>query len=253
MLERFFLSAALVGVAMGQSASPREVEYQSMAACPGCASPLFDKGYFIQLKDNPGMPPDGYDLWAPDGSLSYHVEILAPDGTHGRLRDVAIDTDGAAIVAMSYGGYGGMGRIKGGGISIVDPSGKQTQFIATDRWLPAHLCFGPDHSIWVSGTQFAPLREGDHIDRSLSSGYQLVRKYSRDGKMIGEFLPRSTFPPGLSPADAGSIRAAENRIGVLVYPGDLANFPEWIELDLDGRLMGRWKLGPDTAFDRDTI
>ena len=155
------LSLAIFACALvAQSKSPREVEYPTMNVCRegGCRSPLFDKGYFILLQDYPSMPPDGYDLWAPDGSLRFHANILAPDGTPAHLKDVAVDSDGTTIAAMWYGGYGGKGRVTGGGLVVVDPAGKQTQFIDTARWMPAHPYFGPHDSIWVSGTQFCTTR-----------------------------------------------------------------------------------------------
>ena len=59
------------------------------------------------MKDGRNISPDGYSLWSPDGLQVYQIDIVAQDGTAGHLRDVAIDTDGSAIVAMSYGGWGG--------------------------------------------------------------------------------------------------------------------------------------------------
>jgi hypothetical protein len=173
-----------------------------------------------------------------------HINIVAPDGTSAHVSDVAVDRDGTAAAAMWYGGYGGNGHVAGGGITVIDPSGKQLLFIASDRWLPDHPGFGPDHSIWVSGTQFEPVRDGDPLDHVSRADYRLLRKYSPGGKLLGEFLPRSSFPPGLDPAGAGAmqvgaIQAANDRIGVVMYPGKVANFPEWIEVDLDGELIGR--------------
>ena len=43
--------------------------------------------------------------------------------------------------------------------------------------------------------------------------------------------------------------ASHDRIGLMVYPGQIANNPEWIELDLEGNLMGHWKLGPRFTAD----
>ncbi|HTS47883.1 MAG TPA: hypothetical protein VMH05_08060 [Bryobacteraceae bacterium] len=255
MIGRLLFSATLISTVAAQSNSTREVVYTTLDACPhgGCPSPLFDKGYLIQLKDyRGGYPSDGYDLWAPDGTLLHHVDILAPDGTAGHVQDVAIDTDGVAIVPISYGGWGGPGHVKGGGLVVVDPAGKQVRFISTDRWLPAHACFGPDHSIWASGTQYEPLRDGDDFDHHSRGDYLIVRKYSLNGQLLGAFLPRSSFPPGLPPADYGKLRAASDRIGVLTHPGKVGKYPEWVELGLDGNLIGRWKLGPDSVSDPDT-
>jgi hypothetical protein len=191
-----FLCAIFVAAALpAQDGS--SVEYTTMNPCHqgGCRSPRFDKGYFIQLHDYPGsVPPDGYELWGPDGSFLYNINIVAPDGTPAHVRDVAVDRDGTAVAAMWYGGYGGNGHIAGGEIALIDPTGKQLSFIATDRWLPAHPGFGPDHSIWVSGTQFEPVRDGDPVDHVSRADYQLLRKYSREGKLLGEFPPAPRSP-----------------------------------------------------------
>jgi hypothetical protein len=249
------LLCAILTAAALQAQNRGTVEYTTMNPCHqgGCRSPRFDKGYFIQLHDYPGsVPPDGYELWGPDGSFLYQINIIAPDGTPSRLHKVAVDRDGTAIAAMWYGGYGGNGHLVGGGIAVIDPSGKQLSFIATDRWVPNQPGFGPDHSIWVAGTQYGPLRAGDPVDHTSRADYQLLRKYSREGKLLGEFLPRSSFPPGLEPAesgDFGTILAASDRIGVAMYPGEVSNFPEWVEVGLDGTLIGRWKLGPDSTSD----
>jgi hypothetical protein len=248
------LLCAILAAAALQAQNGGPVEYTTMNPCHqgGCRAPKFDKGYFIQLHDYKGMPPDGYELWGPDGSFLYNINILAPDGTPARVHDVAVDRDGTAVAATWYGGYGGNGHVAGGGIAVIDPGGKQALFIATDRWLPAHPGFGPDHSIWVSGTQFEPVRAGDPVDHVSRADYRLLRKYSREGKLLGEFLPRSSFPPGLQPAesgDLGAILAANDRIGVVMYPGEVSNFPEWVELGLDGTLIGRWSLGPDSTSD----
>jgi hypothetical protein len=236
-----------IGLTLGSQAatdSSRDVTYRTMNTCRqgGCVSPVFDKGYFFQLKETINTPSDGYALWNPDGELIYQVSIVAPDGTPGHLREPAIDTDGTAIVPISYGGYGGRGRVIGGGIVVVDPSGKQTQFIDTGRWLPAHVAVTWDHSIFAMGTQFAPLEEGDK-DHVSGGDYRLIRKYSRDGKLAGEVLQRSLFPAGLPPAETGAIRIAGERVEVLAFSGMTADRPEWLELDLDGTLLGRWQLG----------
>jgi hypothetical protein len=142
--------------------------------------------------------------------------------------------------------------VKGGGIVVLDRDGKQIRFVDTARFLPDAACFGPDHSVWVMGTQFAPLRDGDPIDHVERGDFDLVRKYSSVGKLMGSFLPRSSFPAGLPPAAAGWMRASGDRIGLMTYPGQTSINPEWIELDLDGKLMGRWNLGPRSKADPDT-
>jgi hypothetical protein len=251
MLKAILLAAGLIGSIAAADTPPRDVLYVGMNECPqgGCTVPIFDKGYLIQLKDYVGAPPDGLTVCDPTGIEMYQADIVAPDGTAGHLRDAAVDLDGTVGLAMFYGGYGGRGHVKGGAIVLVDRNGKQKLLAETGRWLPARLCFAPDHSIWVLGTQYAPLHAGDDKDHVQRGDYPLVRKYSSVGELEGEYLPRSLFPAGLPPGDAGAIRAAKDRIGMVTYAGMTSNNPEWIELNFDGKLRGRWPLGPQTVAD----
>lgn len=251
MLKAILLSVGVIGSLVAASGPSRDVLYLGMNECPqgGCTVPIFDKGYMIQMKDYVGAPPDGLTVYDPSGREMFEAGIVAPDGTPGHLRDAAVDTDGTVGIAMSYGGYGGKGHVKGGAIVLVDRNAKQKLLAETGRWLPARICFAPDHSIWVLGTQFAPLHDGDDQDHVQRGDYPLIRKYSSSGKLDGEYLPRSLFPGGLPPGDNGVIRAANDRIGVVTYSGAVANSPEWIELNFDGKLTGRWQLGPQATSD----
>jgi hypothetical protein len=86
----------------------------------------FDKGYLFQLKNSGNVPPDGLTVFDPTGRLAYQVDIAAPDGSQGHLQLVGTaDTDGSILVPISYGGFGGNGHLKGGGVVVLDPNGKQ--------------------------------------------------------------------------------------------------------------------------------
>lgn len=79
-----------------------------------------------------------------------------------------------------------------------------------------------------------------------SEEHFVFRRYSRDGVETGQFVPRSSFPTGQSPSRPSvglwKIRAARDRIGALAFLHSDGRQPEWIELDLRGNLIGRWKL-----------
>jgi hypothetical protein len=256
MIRRILLSAAaLIGSVRAAENPVHDVTYTLANPCPqgGCPMLSVDKGYLFQMKPSGNTPANGFDLFDPAGRLAYQVDITAPDGSPGHLiprsQAWAADTDGTVLVPISYGGYGGNGHVKGGGIVVLDQGGKQIRFVDSGRFLPDAACFGPDHSIWVIGTQFAPLHDGEAIDQAQPADYNLVRHYSPAGKQIGSFLPRSLFPPGLAPGGTGWIRASRDRIGAMTYPGQVGNYPEWVELDLEGKLLGRWKLGPQRTSD----
>jgi hypothetical protein len=73
-----------------------------------------------------------------------------------------------------------------GGIAYFDQSGKQTRFIDTGKYLPAHIRF--DANQWRCG----PL---------VGSGMptMIFRKYSPEGKEMGHHIFRKLFPAGMTP------------------------------------------------------
>jgi hypothetical protein len=236
MRKAVLVSLTLAGIVFAADESVREVVYLTMTY-PGRV-PIFDKGYMFKINTAPQSGPaaDSFGVWDTEGRWMYQAYFTTPDGTPASVHSPAADTDNTVIASIGYGVRGGYK----GGIAFLDPTGKQIRFVNTDRYHPMALCFAPDHSIWAAGWQRSP--KGDVED---PSGYSVVHKFSSDGTLAGEFLLRSEFPPGLPPAGSGIswIRAADDRVGMMLYPGQTSENPEWVEMDFSGNLIGRWKLG----------
>jgi hypothetical protein len=96
--------------------------------------------------------------------------------------------------------------------------------------MPAGLAFDQEHFLWVVG-------QGGKNDF-------LVRKISKDGKEVEAYLPQSSFGGLAFSAGLGlwRVRAAKGTVGLLAYAGTDHEL-EWVELDLEGKLLGRWTLG----------
>lgn len=202
--------------------------------------PAFYQGYFYRI-DN-----EAVTIFAPGGHLA---TAFAEEAGHPRA--IAIDTDGTIAVA-----WGAWDPKKGRGIDFRDTSGSVTRTINTGLYLPHHLAFAEDHSLWSFGCE---------VDATSAHGvpkqeYNTVRKYQPDGKETGAYLPRSLFPPGLEPASQGfqwnSITVAHDRVGLWAVSGTRGTETEWVELDLNGNLSGRWRLDrfgphPKLAFTGD--
>src|SRR5215813_7400412 len=192
--------------------------------------PAFYKGYVYWVGLAGG---DSYvTIYAPDGHLA-----LSFDTENGAVQSVAIDTDGTTAVAS------GSWRPKTGGIDFRDSSGTLTRTIKTGTYVPAHISFAEDHLLWSFGYQ----RDAPDGSRPDQKDYMMVRKYLANGKEVGAYLRRSLFPPGLEPADAGwqrssSITVAHDWVGLWATSGESGDQTEWVELDLNGNLLGRWRL-----------
>ena len=195
--------------------------------------PAFDKGYLL-------FPGHGGRLtvYGPDGILHFDADVRNPAGGSASIMNAAVDSDGTVAVTAAHIASSG----PSGGIAFLDSAGKPTRFIPTGQYMPAHLTFDRDHSLWVFGWQ----RDSAHAAEDPQDYFQ-VRKFSKDGTEIGAYLPRSLFPGKLKPFGGQRglwlARAASDRIGALAHPSDAGHDPEWIELDLEGKLIGRWKLG----------
>lgn len=178
-------------------------------------------------------------LFAPDGRLLSTVRPAGRGNGNVRVLSVAVDTDGT--LAIGWWDEPNMG------IEYRDLSGNLIRSIDTGQYYPEHLAFGQDHSLWSFGWEQQAARPHAH-----AQGYMTVRKYSADGQQAGAYLPRSLFPPGLEPSEAGGawqsrrITVTAQRVGVDAASGNTGNQREWVELDLNGNLIGRWRLDPQS-------
>jgi hypothetical protein len=221
------LTLAVLGVAQAPTAINFDDLHRSNP------TPSFDHGY-VAAWDIKQL--HSITLYAPDGHEMFSVLALKlPDGSSTNTPiSVAVDTDG--ISSFAY--IADKGRRSG--IAILDAVGNQTRVMETEPYKPSQVCFAPDHSIWMFGDQWK-------TSGTLEPDFMVFRHYSRDGKLIGSFVPRSALPrwegAGLDQAVAPFIghwrlRATKDRIGAALYLGGFKE--EWVELNFNGELLGQW-------------
>jgi hypothetical protein len=226
VLKLSALLAVFTCVSGAANAPIREVTSQT-AEVSGMLIPAFFKGYIYWAgRDNP------LTIYKPDGYPAAY--FLTPEKT---AQAIAADMDGALAIAWK--------TETSGGIDLFDASGVLVRTIQTGRYRPAHLSFAEDHSLWTLGYQ---VRAG-HPEMWDDSAYMIVRKFLPSGQQAGAYLPRSLFPQGLPPGEetwqwSNCITVAHDRVGLWVNSGMDSGKTEWVELDLDGNLTGRWRLDP---------
>jgi hypothetical protein len=184
-------------------------------------SPTFDHGYLATY----GL--DGIAVYSRDGSLA--MKIAHPAGGHFRNAD--IDSDGSVVAGMGRGGN------RDGSIMVFNPDGAKVHEITTGSYQPSEACFAPDGSLWTLGDEHVRPESDPTADF-------LLRHYSREGTMLGGFLPRSSFPsdvyPGGPRIGGWRIRIAAGRIGVKLTGAGVHKQMLWLEADLEGKEIGRW-------------
>ncbi len=197
----------------------------------------FDHGYVLvwDALDNAAAHAGTIGLYAPDGHKLYATSLTNPGGVQAWVVSGAIDVDGT-VAAVYY------DRANPGtrGIALIDRNGKAGSFISPAPYLPGSICFGEDGSIWTSGSWTTGPQSPPTED------FMTVRKYSRGGGPIGAFLPLSELStlydasyrrPFDQLIGGWRIRAAKDRIGMLAH---LLPVEQWLEIDLEGKLLGRW-------------
>jgi hypothetical protein len=173
--------------------------------------------------------------YGPDGKLAYDGTIEVPGGIQPIVRDVDFDSEGRAAVAVSATG-GASGFLHG--ILLLDRAGRQTRFVNTGFYVPAHIAAASDYSIWTLGWQMDPT----HPPFPVRPDYMIVRHMAPDGTELGAYLPRSLFPAGIEPGISGAgpqIAVTGDRVGILAYSGKTGAHSEWVELDLNGNVLLR--------------
>ncbi len=195
--------------------------------------PTFDKGYLAVYE-----PQEAISLYRPDGSLAYKATVQVQRAQWITIENATPDSDGSLAVATAY----RINKLSGGGVAVFDPTGTQTAFIDTGAgYSPTQVCFGPDHSIWVIGWR------GLNAPVTSTDDYFVLRNYALDGRLLGAFLPRSSFEQDPVGPIVGhwQLRSANDRIGGLFYTtsvlpaGTEHHAGEWIETDLSGNVVRR--------------
>ena len=227
MLRIIGLLLVVASSVLAQRVTPVGLPFQ------GQPIPTLDKGHLSYVSH--GTYIEVYDR---EGFRMFQADIRNAAGLPVvRVLSTAIDSDervvATVIVTLPQGGYGGV-------LVWFDRSGKQTHTTQTGSFKPMQVCFDQNDELWVFGS--------DESERAPNEKeYSPIRKYSRSGDEQGRFLSRSTFPGWAPPFDIVNgfhrVQAARGRIGALLYPFHAGLQPQWIEIGLQGKLLGRWMVG----------
>jgi hypothetical protein len=217
------LAASCAGFAQSPA---REVETGAVvsSALPGLAN---NRLYFIDM-------PDRVRVFSPNGYSSIVIDLDARGDERAYVQGIAIDSDGTIAVAWAT-------RRGPSGIEIRDGSGTLLRTIDTGLFMPGSVAFDADHSLWSFGWQRAA--KGSQVH---ARDFGMLRHYSATGSRMAAFLPRSLFPKGLEPGGGQGqeqrIHVMPDHIGLVAFSGDLGAKQEWVEVDFNGNVLGRWRI-----------
>jgi hypothetical protein len=219
--------------------APPETVYGGAVVLGGQIVPLFQNGYLIYLHS-----PNRLQVFRPDTQLAYEYEVPCPSPQGNcSVAGVTVTRKGIVALGIAYPAPSGYAS----GIRFVDQAGKEIRFVETGRYIPSQLAFDKNDNLWSIGWERDKWING----RETQEPYNLVRKYSADGKLIGEYLPRtlwaSKHKPSIEARGYWRMYAADDRVGVIVDDNFAERTPEWVEWDLNGTLLQRIPLAGDPS------
>ena len=234
-MSRLLLIAVIL--ACTAVAQVEDVYYQGDIA-PRNIMPSFDKGYLVAYESN-----DAISLYGREGKLAYKATPTFPGTDFVQIHDAAADTDGAMVASVESGWRDPHHVVRHGMLAVFSPSGVEYNMIDTGiDWAPVEACFAQDHSIWTLGWR--------GINSKATTDYGILRHYDREGHLLGEFLPRSSFAQEPVGPHVGGwhMTASTNRIAFTVYThsvlaqGMQHRLGQWTEVDFQGNIARKLEL-----------
>ena len=209
----------------------RETSYATSFG-PPVPVPWFHHGRLIER-----IGADKIIVYGTDGSRAWFAQI---EGSYDAVSvtDAAAHTDGRVAVSFAY---RDKARRLSGAISIYDRQGTLIRTISTGYYVPGHLCFTTDGTLWSSG------EERTASDGVAGSTFSIFRTFSAEGKEISRFVQRHEVPLQQSPGHIyhglPGLQAAKDRMGALISRSNYTNESHWLEVDFKGRVLGVWSIG----------
>jgi hypothetical protein len=221
----------VLSILLAGQVTPREAIFAGAVTLGGQVVPLFANGYLIYLHQ-----PNRLQVFGPDTQLAYEYDVPCPPQTSNcSVSGVAISREGIAALGIGYAITNGFTS----GIRMLDKTGKELRFIHTGGYVPRQLTFDIQGDLWSIGWQ----RDRWNNGTESKDDYNIVRKYSPDGTLRGEFLPRSLWVTKHGPALGGrgywTMYAADDRMGAIFNENFSGATPEWVDWDLNGLAIRR--------------
>lgn len=232
-MARLSLLAFLLIPALPAEVAVSELTYQSAVIVGGQISPRYDKGYLLYSHI---APRNRLEVHKPDGTPLFDIQVPCPGSGECGAGVAAVNSRGTVAVSLNYRTPRGWA----GSIRFLNAVGGETRAIETEWYVTRALTFDEQDNLWTIGWLRDPLKP----DFPEKQDHPIVRKYSPEGKELGRFIPRSLWPgKKSSPASIGVgywyMTAASDRIGVIIHENHADNDPEWVEWDLEGKLLSR--------------
>src|ERR1700731_3953139 len=173
------------------SNSTRRVVFDTNAFVgTGLAMPHWDNGYLVSRQvENFDPETANVKLFDQSGAEARSVKIWFPDSTRVLVYSASATSDGRVLVS------GRADDAKGDAasfVALVNQSGKMTEVIQTDGFVPATTCWAPGGGVWSFGGT------GYDVHSQPKPG-DTLRHFDFKRGELSSFISRSSFLKGLRP------------------------------------------------------
>jgi hypothetical protein len=127
------------------------------------------------------------------------------------LDEIASSPDGSLAVCGKAFDQSGRGS---GFITITSPTGNQAMTVRLYPYYPTSITFASDGTIWTLGLEAV---DGKEKGPGVDPGHGVIRHFDKNGKLLGSFIPRSSFPSPIMVMN-GYLVSAEGRVGWYTGP-----------------------------------
>ncbi len=165
------------------------------------------------------------------GAEVERVTIQVPGAHSIQVLDKHFARSADGVVAAAGFAYG-LGDRGANFLAIIGPDRASQTVVRTTPYVTDALTIASDGTIWTAGWEF------DDRDRDKAGeSYFVIRRFNRQGKLLGGAAPRTEFPGRWSPSNSSQFAASQNRVG---WFSTVAH--KYMEFSLDGKEIGTYSL-----------
>jgi hypothetical protein len=186
--------------------------------------PKWQNGFLLAYQTH--NEPSAVFAFDRSGKMVLNKRIEIPDAGEVVIRDTAASLDGRFA-------FTGWGTASGAVIASLTSSGAMAWIINPTGFAAGRIAFAADGTLWAFGHVSDPA-----IRRSDAPDYPTLRQYDSQGHLVRAVLSRDSFAfrTWLRPDAQAFMVTTPDRIGIYT---DAAR--EWVEVSLNGDVLGRWK------------
>jgi hypothetical protein len=193
----------------------------------GMRIPVWSGGALV-VAAGPATEPNAFLAYDRKGAVVFNAAFFIPGAAHTYVRGWARGADGTlALCGSSYASDGAGAPF----IALISADTVSQHVIRTEPYSPNLVAVAADGTLWTVGYDLI-----QHSEKGTDKTAGVLRHFDRTGRLLGAFIPRSSFPtPVQLEPTSGYLAASADRVGWLHYQYD--GDGGYVEIAADGQIL----------------